>query len=496
MLDKQQCKWLFTFLVYDSTIYDLIVSAANNGKLPASYCSMREQSNYLFNLVAGLPFTNDIGIQIIYCQQDFENDKTQIKLLVKTSEGLKPMPAYFKGGGVMYGTKSVVNILRVASLYFEAERNILVTYGHGSVVGINLSEIKMLKGMLQTMSANPHPLSNNKNEIPINPILQNLIAERFGLLTEYFNKLKKFFSKDFSNENDYQQIELLLKKTLLTNKELASALEQEKEKFKVDILVMYNCLMQNIYTQYELKGLVEYLVAPASGIGMPGFDYEAIYSLLNKKPAIGTTEAANFFIESIKNVPKYPKFKEAPHLDLKVSAFKIDADQLNNIKHHYDKLIAYLLRVDVENRNTYMLIWNNCVYKMYNLSTQTIADLKIVDASLFFREMQFVVNNSKLNQKQKNEFNALCENLVDAFDVQDRKEFMGNDFYALDYKYADVRYTTNKQGVGIILSCGPKMRYQLIQAIFDKNEADKDFIPSFVLNSNTGNFFELYPYPH
>lgn len=62
--------------------------------------------------------------------------------------------------------------------------------------------------------------------------------------------------------------------SFLTNDELKKAI---KEGFgKADVLIMFNCLMQNMLTCYSMKDVVDYMVAAESVIADPGFDYVSI----------------------------------------------------------------------------------------------------------------------------------------------------------------------------------------------------------------------------
>lgn len=65
---------------------------------------------------------------------------------------------------------------------------------------------------------------------------------------------------------------------MLTNEELGEAIQISEQ--KIDVLIMINCMMQNVITQYALSGVVKYLVAPQGMMGLPGYNYEEILKVV------------------------------------------------------------------------------------------------------------------------------------------------------------------------------------------------------------------------
>lgn len=67
---------------------------------------------------------------------------------------------------------------------------------------------------------------------------------------------------------------------VLSNEEIAKAIAIGYGRKKLDVLMMINCLMQNIMLQYALRSNVHYLIAPEGIMGTPGYNYPEILKSL------------------------------------------------------------------------------------------------------------------------------------------------------------------------------------------------------------------------
>ena len=87
---------------------------------------------------------------------------------------------------------------------------------------------------------------------------------------------------------------------LLTNKNFPPGYQVGiRRRKKLDLLVMYNCLMQNVFTQYRLSGTVDYLVAPVSGIGHLGITIVKFLNICSHNLGTHNAELLNGFCRQI-----------------------------------------------------------------------------------------------------------------------------------------------------------------------------------------------------
>lgn len=85
----------------------------------------------------------------------------------------------------------------------------------------------------------------------------------------------------------------------LTNEELSIAIKYGFEGNRLDVLIMMNCGMQNVDTQYALKDAVKYLVAPQGTIDEPGYNYKKILEGIFSNSFISPKNIAKTAIESL-----------------------------------------------------------------------------------------------------------------------------------------------------------------------------------------------------
>jgi len=158
---------------------------------------------------------------------------------------------------------------------YPAEHNLVFTYGHGSAFGI-FKDIINIK--------NQEELDKIKN--PDSALSENLTIKNLVSINELVEKARTATAKADNNEGLF--LKILGEKVMLFDQEIKPPNKEFKpfgaltnEDFAhairtsfgvVNILVMDNCLMQNVYAQYALKDAVEYFIAPQTGITLTSKD--------------------------------------------------------------------------------------------------------------------------------------------------------------------------------------------------------------------------------
>ncbi len=112
---------------------------------------------------------------------------------------------------------------------------------------------------------------------------------------------------------------------ILTSEKLAFAIS--KGFGKVDVLIMLNCIMQNMHTCYALKKAVGFLVAPEGGIVEPGYDYVAITDELRKETPVDARAIAHLAVDSMR--AHYKKWNWLDSFEMQ-AVFAFDLTQFGN----------------------------------------------------------------------------------------------------------------------------------------------------------------------
>lgn len=142
-------------------------------------------------------------------------------------------------------------------------------------------------------------------------------------------------------------------KRLLSNEILAQAIRQGFGRLQV--LVMLNCLMQNIHSCFALHTCVDYFVAPEANIVDPGYDYSRIVNALGTTHYVDPKIVAMRCVESMrKHYAEWSwswKFEQQSVFALQLSGFKRFVDVFNQ---KIKSLLAFLqeegtweMRVDI-----------------------------------------------------------------------------------------------------------------------------------------------------
>ncbi len=464
----------------------------------------------------------------------------------------------FPSGTDLNNSKIITDIFDFINVHYNYERLMVITFGHGCVFGINLTSRKLFDKLLKKatevkkVSSDEHSIlfdkyfKKNKTYYEIfskmkrstNQSIVTLINEKFNFVSADFGngnskvknsgdnpvflkkykslnslKLKKAFNKKpglfkllFNPPFKAEMITEILDPSILTNSELSSGITASLGNKKVDVLVMYNCLMQNLYAQYEFKDAVDYLVAPISGISFPGYDYEAVYDKIKENPNISNENIANVFITSIGKGTLHQPYLEEIKNSWFISTLQLNGGLLKKIKTLYSDWVTTILTVmkkDEKYSTKLSAIVIDTVRPIYNLSADSISDLKVIDFSVFLsRFLDNVNSTSKLDTNDQKliaitttslytEINRLAKSMV---------KFLDPEFYgAIDSEYySDLDFKDDIKGVGVILSISAKMDYPIVNMVFNidiqEKETIKEIIPSLIKETETNILISLTKY--
>jgi Clostripain family len=191
---------------------------------------------------------------------------------------------------------SITYLFKEIKRSYSANRYLLFTYGHGCMFGIFTESISPLNTVISNKGNNYLQRSINYEDENISkPKFSTKTSKRFGKIWIIYEPAIITFTEDSNH--------------FLTNEELALAI---KNSFgKIDILIMNNCLMQNVFTQNAFHGVSTYLIAPQTGITHPGFSFECIFDIIsnytNIQPDQFTEKIVNYFAENAA-VNSYEKY--------------------------------------------------------------------------------------------------------------------------------------------------------------------------------------------
>lgn len=412
-------EWCITFFLYDNKWYD------RKHKGEKGYLSLEYQRNQLFIWLNELPKEDDLKIYFVEIEIDALSNRFELIQYENKGKGLSPTE-FRNRMRVDMGTDSfsLTTILKDTLGKTNAQKNMLVTIGHGSVFGINLynhkydidhnygyaqsvviekfknklnqNQIDFLSAIVQDYQKIYSKIENSISSLKTSVIKSKLVVKNF-LNTAKILKQKEPLLLQLNNALNYKDapidIDDNLSVFMLTNKEIDDAVKAvfNNDK-KLDILVMDSCLMQNIFTQYELKDSVDYLVASQSGITFPGHNYKGVIEGINQSKKMTVKEVANSFTTRtiIENHPAYPVFHPDIEATWCFSSIQLDSKRLTMIHSDFEKFLHEILLLSNEDfQKFYYDIINIQMrmfkYDVYSLSSQVaMVDLLLFSKSLYF----------------------------------------------------------------------------------------------------------------
>ncbi len=502
-MNKIETQWLVTYFVYNNTYYDLKAMKDNGGKLPKDYFSMEKQTRFLINQIDLIEYSSEVTHLIIKLDIGFKKKANEMKAIVKTKDGFKLVKKFFYRSDSMASESSIDSIFNAINFYFKYAKIVIMTYGHGSIFGINYTEPSLAakvntqmtkflkKDELKSLEVLKYykTLLQKRNENFFKPH----ISKSNRIIIKSKNRLQKYANLFFTSKTGKrlfkdEDYELHLNIRMLSNREFKLALEKRFKIKKVDILVMYNCLMQNIYTQYDLSKNVEQLVAASSGIGMPGFNYVEIFNSLNLNLGSSNRQLADLFLTTIPSNPFYqiPEIKERIDNQWMVARFELDNAKYTGIKDNCKNLFSsmadILKKSDLQNEMRNVI--KDAKRDLYNISSDCVPEVKVLDFEVLIEKfIEVLIQKSNLPEFIKNDLEAKAKALKQILNSIDRTLWVNDDFYGkINTEFYSDRTYQKFRGIGILLPIASKQyfeKYKILNSFFIdlENKIDEpDFI--------------------
>lgn len=458
---QNEYEWLVIFLVYNNNYYDVKFQDTKD------YYTMKEQTKYILDQIRYS--TYDQRVKTIFVEAQIKNKKINdneykalatLSILSKESgPWLSAVDKIWRDGtsvDILTDKNSCETILKKLKDKYPAKKHMIITAGHGSIVGINyyipglISNVKDDSDFRENIGIYNIPMGEKKPE--------ELVAETVV------------------------NTDTLL---YLSNKEINDVLKNVFPDKKLDVLVMYNCLMQNVFTQFELRESVDWLIAPISGISVPGFNYKAILDELNSTPSMDGEAIAQLFINSIRAGNGYSNFKDDIEGTWKVLALKLDKATHELIQNRFADLLSAIENVSIQyGRMPFSCIRETLRY-LFNYSYYCLNSIHIIDLGVFLESLKNNINN---NYKELNAIIPFISGLQEVI-INNSKQYLfeGENFYnnGISHKEDEPDYKKHISNIAIMFPFR-KFHSNLLEELFDpqnyKPSLNREFIPEFLSN--------------
>jgi len=433
--------WLVIILVYNNTTYKF------EKKKDANYINMPFQKVSLFNAVKDSAFSKKIKIFIVEAriEDDEKTKKIQqsIFVLERKKAGSKGLLTVYTrrntGNSELESAAGVAGIMRELVALNPARKHIVVTFGHGSFFGINYMPIGPTTSVPKDHNDDPRG-HDTDNLGPERALIKN---ETDTIFTES-SAVKYAVQKEKTNLSELTPGRNAL--NLLTAKELNDAFRDVYGHKKVDVLIMYNCIMQNLFTQYELRNTVDYLVAPVSGISHPGYHYREVLKALAQSPELSNQEVCDKIISSInQRVGNHFKYIGDIEQTWKVHAVQLDNTVFESIKNALAALMEEVYRLQ-QNDVTILQCLELAQRQLFNYGVYCLNSIKIVDLDVLLGYWLKKINRFK-SSAPLIPFIIALRNELHKVNVAGR--FTGKNFYKNGFSYVDQEV----KPLGAIVGC-------------------------------------------
>ena len=219
----------------------------------------------------------------------------------------EPFTANLSSDFQLQDKESLITLLSYLKANYNHDRVMISTYGHGSMFGIfgthNFKNDNKLTN---------YTLLEKKDMDYWNVVSPNIEKNSISLgeeKVEYALALKQFGKDRYAYKQtkalDYMDVVVeprtlgsFEKFKVLSNEEFAEAIATTFG--KINFLLFNNCVMQNIYAQFSFKHVVNYLVAPETGIVYPCFNLKGIIEFIKNNKNQTDENISEFIAKSFK----------------------------------------------------------------------------------------------------------------------------------------------------------------------------------------------------
>lgn len=341
----------------------------------------------------------------------------------------------------------ITELLKIIKKEYPAENTAIFTYGHGSAFGIFKTAIQTINNRITENINNlkSHEKSDNKKEFfdKINEALKkdkyfSVTTKAFlnkAIIKNYYNNFLKPAKTELKGilkaEEKADSTDEVIKTPkgeefeILANEELGQAIIDAFG--HVDVVIMDNCLMQNVYTQYALKDSVSFFIAPLSGIklineDMIGYNITGWMDLLvSQSQTIKPAQFARVIVEAFESVSTLTQ-KDHDFEKFVISA--VPLKDFDNTKKILDAIkdTCILLKDKLDKEQGFQYKIYNALKKCYGFDVDATGICTIVD---FFEFVKALAVPGKFPDVE-NLLNSISNELI--LHSQKTPVFLGNFF--------------------------------------------------------------------
>jgi hypothetical protein len=481
---QSEFEWLVIYLIYNNNYYD------RNRKNTEEYYTMEEQTRFIMRQIEIADYHECVKVIVAEAKVEYNRDWVTLTISEKVKNRLERVenPQRTKDYGMMTDRASLTSILTVINDKFKANKHLIITAGHGSIVGVNyyIPEMKPNSSKPEL----PTEIKNIKDRLNYSNWEGNF--SRFSFVP-YAASVTGFGLKRFTTVATFDVgIEMPDKRMLhiLTSQEISETFHDVFGSKKVDVLVMYNCIMQNLFTQYEFRETVNWLVAALSGICIPGYNHTDMLNHLCKDPELVDAEKiASVLIESIDDGLNYQEYKDYIDSSWIISAQKLEKTELEKISDDFDALFEQIFLI-AKQKPQIILCISEVLYQMYTYTYHCLKSTKMPDIGIFLAHLKDHIKDYYSN------FNSLfipIEKLQASLTKLKKPVlFEGRFFYKDEISFIEQNplYKASKLNIGLLLPL--QLKSELLNLILNpqnylnRNAENKYRIPTFLKRSNYG----------
>jgi hypothetical protein len=434
MPETHEFDWLVVFIMYAN------LSDEHNNKLKVP---LNIQLETHINQIRDSVFSEKVKVIILLNKIELiaDNIKKVKEIKEKTTSGLETLISKVETIDSFQDEDALTNDLNCIKIKFPSKKVMINTWDHGSIFGIFTFLVKSKKS------------------------IKDLFAED-KLSYSFTNKV--FYETGFNFSEEVGSISILESKIpigseyllILTNKELNYVF---KNSFgKIDILLMFNCVMQNVFTQTELKDTVNYLIAPQTGIAFPGFNYLGILNYLALNSFVSSKNLSVECINSVRANPLCLGLGNKENSDEVESSWSIQVIDLTDYDSFLKLLLSLINYLIIEARNNSTIkakiidsFKNSFSYDSDSLKIFVLKDLNTFLDRLRGKFLSYIniVNNidSVISDIQKRRVSLFTSNSLNNL-IEKIKETSGQSGFSIfypevDYKVDEIRKIFLKKNI-------------------------------------------------
>ncbi|MBS1511138.1 MAG: hypothetical protein JST86_09870 [Bacteroidetes bacterium] len=398
---QQNFEWLIIFLVYNNNYYD------KDNQDTKDINTMKNQTKYILNQIRYADYSDKVMTLFVEAQISEYKGKTHSTLSILWKKPGTWLSAYDKTWrhddtvDILTSKFSFKKILEKITQTYSAKKHLIITAGHGSVVGVNYFIPELEQQVNKPVAA----LGNlSTRDIPKDNDSHTLISR---------------FDGDVKLENGEDLL-------FLSNEEINETLKEVFKDKKLDVLAMYNCIMQNTFTQYALRESVDWLVAPLSGICIPGYNYTQIFNELAKNPSMDSAGVAELFTSTVRHGNSYRKLIDDIEGTWKFTATKLEQTAQEVLQQKFDAVFTIIDQLSDRSSEIISII-NEVIKYLFSYSRYCLNSIQIFDLGSFMGSLQEKVS-------EKTRFKALRDAISEIQVCLNENAgktvvFTGNSFY-------------------------------------------------------------------